>query len=49
MMAYAKDSFGKLGQKSTSKPNVLAAVDLRRSKPLISLVPFNLYFHYFQG
>ena len=27
----------------------LEPVDLHRSKPLISLVPFNLYFHCFQG
>ena len=25
------------------------SVDLHRSKPLISLVPFNLHFHCFQG
>ena len=28
---------------------VLTAVDLHTSKPLISLVPFNLHFHCFQG
>ena len=29
--------------------NSIKAVDLHRSKPLISLIPFNLHLHCFQG
>ena len=39
-------------QEFTASPNsdmYINTVDLHRSKPLISLVPFNLHFHCFQG
>ena len=37
------------GARGVRKMSPWKSVDLHRSKPLISLVPFNLYFHCFQG